>query len=187
MFFHGVMMMIASWSSCCSIKLCSSALMCQLLSPTYLPSFSNSGHDLSLFFVCLMDAQNHIFLSLHPSHLFFASLSAHSFWFPVQWQVRLQHRAAHFKRATWLRGECSGHSLPPRSGSCADGQLHRTRLHNWGHGHLSGKVRQELPALSGTLHRNGVQQDASFASNKLELCSEVGCKRSSAALCVEAH
>lgn len=47
MFFHGVVV-TASWSSYSSSKLCSSALMCQLLSPTRLPSFSNSGNDLSL-------------------------------------------------------------------------------------------------------------------------------------------
>lgn len=71
----------------------------------------------------------------------------YSFWFPVQRQVWLQHRAAHSKQATGHCGERSRHGLPPCSRTCTDGQLHRTRLHNWGHGHLSGKVCQELTTL----------------------------------------
>lgn len=70
-----------------------------------------------------------------------------SFWFPVQRQVWLQHGAAHSKQAAGHGGERSGHGLPPRSGTRADGQLHRTGLHNWGHGHLSGKVCQKLTTL----------------------------------------
>lgn len=74
-------------------------------------------------------------------------LFTYSFWLPVQRQVWLQYGAAHSKQATGHCGERRRHGLPPSSRSCADGQLHRTRLHNWGHRHLSGKVCQKLTTL----------------------------------------
>lgn len=87
-----------------------------------------------------------------------------SFWFPVQRQVWLQYGAAHSKQATGHRGERSGHGLPPCSRACADGQLHRTRLHNWGHGHLSGKVCQKLTTLGLCAKTFCVQQHTLFAT-----------------------
>lgn len=80
--------------------------------------------------------------SFVPPYLF-----AHSFRFLVQRQVWLQHGAAHSKQAAGHCGERSRHGLSPGSRSRADGQLHWTGLHNWGHGHLSGKVCQKQTAL----------------------------------------
>lgn len=101
---------------------------------SFRPFFSSSLSPSCLF--CL----NH---SLAPS----THVSEHSFWIPVQRQVWLQHRAAHFKQATGHRGERSGHGLPPHCWSSADRQLHWTGLHNRRHGHLSGTVCQKLSAL----------------------------------------
>lgn len=148
-----VMMIIAASRSLCSFfRLCYSALGCPFLSPTHWQSrktcfFCTTHKVFSSVFVILL------FIFIYISHLLsFLLLSLgsfnhhvfqYSFWFPVQRQVWLQYRAARSKQATGHCWERSGHGLPPCSWSGADRQLHRSRLHNWGHGYLSGKVCQK--------------------------------------------
>lgn len=135
-----MMMMVVSRSLCRALRLCSSALVCQLLSPTCL--FPNRANG-PLPSAQVVLTKSDFFSSTSSFRLCILYLFTCSLWFPVQRQVWLQYRATHSQQAPGHCGERSRHGLPPRSWSRADGQLHRTRLHNWGHGNLSGKVSQK--------------------------------------------
>lgn len=145
--------------ACRLFKLCYSALLCQVMLAALFSNLAlrlKEGISRSLvhklgkprqspciicsFFFFFMHATSSSDALIIQSRF---CAHTHSFWIPVQRQVRLQHRAAPLEQATRRCGERGGHDFPPRRRPRADGQLHRTGLHHRGHGHLSGTVRKK--------------------------------------------